>query len=140
MSRRRWYGDVAPRAAHRCEYCRAPESVFNFPFEVEHVVPASQGGSDVETNLALACRSCNLRKSDQVRGVDPDSGGADAPAEVPLFNPRQDWWHQHFRVDRETAAIVGTTPTGRATVACLAMNSPSQLEARRQWMRLGLFP
>ena len=36
MNRR--YGLVAQRAAHRCEYCRAPEAVFNFPFEVAVVV------------------------------------------------------------------------------------------------------
>jgi len=26
------YARVAQRAGHRCEYCRAPEAVFNFPF------------------------------------------------------------------------------------------------------------
>jgi hypothetical protein len=31
-----FYTLVADRAAHRCEYCHAPELVFNFPFEVEH--------------------------------------------------------------------------------------------------------
>jgi hypothetical protein len=28
------YEVVALRAGHRCEYCHAPEAVFNFPFEV----------------------------------------------------------------------------------------------------------
>lgn len=28
-----FYTLVADRAAHRCEYCHAPELVFNFPFE-----------------------------------------------------------------------------------------------------------
>jgi hypothetical protein len=50
------YPLVARRADHRCEYCRAPEAVFNFPFEVEHVVPSSRGGADDESNLCLACR------------------------------------------------------------------------------------
>ena len=35
------YAPVAERAGHRCEYCRAPEAIFNFPFEVEHIVPTS---------------------------------------------------------------------------------------------------
>jgi 5-methylcytosine-specific restriction endonuclease McrA len=61
------YADAALRAGHRCEYCRAPEAVFNFPFEVEHVVPSARGGLDEDANRALACRSCNLRKSDHVR-------------------------------------------------------------------------
>ena len=57
-----FYHLVADRACHRCEYCHAPELVFNFPFEVEHIIPTSRGGANVEINLALACRSCNLRK------------------------------------------------------------------------------
>ena len=58
------YALVAARAGHRCEYCQAPEAIFNFPFEVEHVVPPGKAGPDTEDNWALACRSCNLFKSD----------------------------------------------------------------------------
>ena len=68
-----FYQQVAERANHRCEYCHAPEVVFNFPFEVEHIIPiAKQGKTDLD-NLALACRSCNLRKSDRISGYLPDS-------------------------------------------------------------------
>jgi hypothetical protein len=59
---------------------------------------------------------------------------------VPLFHPRQDLWEEHFHVDPETGAIEGLTSIGRATVACLQMNASTQLFARQQWMRLGLFP
>ena len=58
MNRR--YVNVAARAGHRCEYCRAPEVIFNLPFEVEHVVPISRQGPDDEPNLALACRPASL--------------------------------------------------------------------------------
>jgi len=40
---------------------------------VEHIFPPSQGGVDGEFNLALACRSCNLRKGIRVSGLDPES-------------------------------------------------------------------
>jgi 5-methylcytosine-specific restriction endonuclease McrA len=56
----RHYAAVAERARHRCEYCGAPEAVFNVPFEVEHIRPLVHGGSHVHDNLALSCRSCNL--------------------------------------------------------------------------------
>ena len=56
------YPAVSHQAVHRCEYCHAPEAIFNLPFEVEHVIPISRDGTDGETNLALACRSCNLHK------------------------------------------------------------------------------
>lgn len=51
------YLQVAERANHRCEYCHAPEVVFNFPFEVEHIIPIAKRGKTDLDNLALACRS-----------------------------------------------------------------------------------
>ena len=65
------YPPVARRAAHRCEYCHAPEALFNFPFEVEHITPLCREGADDLLNLALACRSCNLYKADHLSGNDP---------------------------------------------------------------------
>jgi hypothetical protein len=126
---------VAKRARHRCEYCHAPEAVFNFPFEVEHILPSSRHGSFGDTNLALACRACNLRKSDHVMGTDDLTGGT-----VRLFHPRQDEWEVNFEVIPDDGMIHGKTPLGRATVNRLEMNSFVQREARLQWMRLGLFP
>src|SRR5882724_6603864 len=129
------YADVAQRARHRCEYCHAPEAVFNFPVEVEHIAPVSSGGSDDPSNLALSCRSCNLYKAAQQSGTDPES-----QQQVRLFNPREDRWDAHFHVDSESGEINGRTSIGRATVVCLEMNSPAQFFARSQWMRLGLYP
>jgi HNH endonuclease len=129
------YPPVAARAGHRCEYCHAPEPVFNFPFEVEHVAPVSRGGRDDQDNMALACRSCNLFKSDHLTATDPETG-----AVVDLFDPRRETWAQHFQVETETGVILGRTPSGRATIARLQINSSAQQAARRQWMQLGLFP
>jgi hypothetical protein len=129
------YPVVAERARHRCEYCHAPEAIFNFPFEVEHVVPIARPDRDVHSNLALACRACNVRKADHLVGKDEATG-----SDVRLFHPRQDEWQNHFQVGIESGTIHGKTSIGRATVARLQMNSAVQTEARRQWMRLGLFP
>jgi hypothetical protein len=54
---------VAERAGHRCEYCGAPEAVFNFPFEVEHIIPPAQGGTDDASNRALACNTDSPQES-----------------------------------------------------------------------------
>jgi len=94
------YTLVAARARHRCEYCRAPEVIFNFPFEVEHVVPRSRGGEDDEANLALACRSCNIFKAGHVQAADPVTGES-----VPLFHPRDDRWEDHFTPKTDTGVI-----------------------------------
>jgi 5-methylcytosine-specific restriction endonuclease McrA len=131
----RHYAQVAGRAGQRCEYCHAPEAIFNLPFEVEHIVPTARGGADEESNLALACRACNLYKSDQQSGADETTREV-----VPLFHPRHDRWDEHFRVEPENGEIRGLTPIGRITVACLRMNREVAREARRSWIRLKLYP
>ena len=77
------YLATAERARHRCEYCLAPEEVFNFAFQVDHIRPQAHGGMDDTDNLALACQSCNAFKSDFVTGYD-----AETRTDVPLFHPR----------------------------------------------------
>lgn len=131
----RFYLKVARRAGKICEYCRAPEIAANFPFEVEHIVPRSRAGKTAFENLALACRSCNIFKSDHLNGID-ESGAEN----VRLFNPRRDVWNEHFRSRSETFEIEGLTEIGRGTINRLRFNNPLQIQARRQWRRLGLFP
>jgi hypothetical protein len=126
---------VAGRAAHRCEYCRAPEAIFNLPFEVEHIVPTGRGGADVESNWALSCRACNLHKSDHQQAGDAQTGVI-----VALFHPRLHRWEEHFSVEESTGSLLGLTPVGRATIARLQMNRDPQVTARRQWMRLKIYP
>ena len=129
-----YYSAIAERANHRCEYCHAPELVVNFPFEVEHIVPVFRQGTNEESNLALACRSCNLRKGTRISGT-----VSDANVEVLFFHPRQNHWDEHFTVNSETGAIVGITAVGKVTVENLQMNSSAQVTARTLWIRLGLF-
>jgi hypothetical protein len=127
------YPFVSSRARHACEYCRAPEIVFNLPFEVEHITPQAQGGETTEENLALSCRSCNLYKSDYVSAVDELTG-----QEAALFNPRLEVWHEHFAFVAESGTIKGLTAIGRATISRLHINSSAQVEARKQWLQIGL--
>jgi HNH endonuclease len=130
-----YYTAIASRANHRCEYCHAPELIFNFPFEVEHIIPISRRGVDNEVNLALACRSCNLRKGSRISGIDSDSN-----TEIRFFHPRQELWSDRFQVDSESGMVTGITSVGKVTVEYLEMNSSTQVAARQLWIRLGLFP
>lgn len=131
-----FYTLVAERAAHRCEYCHAPEVVFTLRFELDHIVPISLGGLDTLDNLALSCRACNLWKSNATEETDPLTG-----ATTRLFNPRQDVWVEHFTITRAASAhIIGMTPIGRATVERLRMNAAAQCEARYWWIQIGLYP
>ena len=43
-----------------CAYCGRKEG----PFEIDHIMPWSRGGSDSRENLTLACRPCNRSKRD----------------------------------------------------------------------------
>jgi hypothetical protein len=126
---------VAERAHHRCEYCHAPESIFNAVLEVEHITPVVAGGTSTEENLALACRSCNGFKSSRSSYIDPESG-----QEERFYHPRQDRWDEHFLVGSESCEILALTVIGRVTIIALKMNSRSQLTARQFWVQLGLFP
>jgi len=130
-----YYSAIAERANHRCEYCHAPELVFNFPFEVEHIIPLSQQGTNDESNLALACRSCNLRKGIRINGIDNDSN-----SKVQFFHPRQNLWREHFQIDTEAGMVMGITAVGKVTAENLKMNSAAQVVARKLWIRLDLFP
>lgn len=130
-----YYGAISERANHRCEYCHAPELVFNFPFEVEHIIPLCRQGTNDEANLALACRSCNLRKGIRISGIAPD-----ANTEVRFFHPRQNQWNEHFQVETESGIVMGITAVGKVTIENLEMNSAAQVAARKLWIRLGLFP
>lgn len=128
------YPLVAQRAAHQCEYCHAPEIIFNIAFEVEHIIPLSKNGSNDLQNLALACRICNLRKLDFLDGFDPVT-----QERVRLFHPRRDRWEDHFLIQRISHfQVEGNTAIGRVTIERLNMNSPLQTRARESWISLGL--
>lgn len=131
----RLYGLVALRAGHRCEYCRAPEAVFNHAFEVEHIQPLGRSGVDEASNLALACRACNGSKHVATTSLDPTSQRA-----VRLFNPRVDVWTAHFSFDAPTSVIQGRTEIGRTTVDRLHLNGPRHLRARNLCAGLFGFP
>ena len=115
---------VRTRAGDRCEYCRLHQDDDRFfRFHVEHIVARKHGGETSEANLALACHQCNLHKGADLTGIDPANG-----ALVRLFHPRAQAWADHFRW--RGVAIVGRTPTGRATVRVLSMNARDRLELR----------
>ena len=64
---------------HRCAYCQ----VRDVPFEIDHQIPRSRGGSNRASNLVLSCHDCNQAKGNQTAAEFgyPDVG---AQAKVPL--------------------------------------------------------
>lgn len=118
---------VETRADGRCEYCRRYQDLIGDAFfEIEHIVPRSWGGVTVPYNLALACRRCNLLKGNAIEATDPRTRRL-----VPLFHPRRDHWHTHFRRSRDGLRVYGRTATGRATVVLLRFNTLNEQRARK---------
>jgi hypothetical protein len=124
---------VIRRAKGRCEYCQLSQDGQEATFHIDHIVPRAAGGTTDETNLALACVSCSLRKEARQSAIDPKSNGTAA-----LFHPRQQGWADHFRW--QGATLVGLTPTGRGTVAALRMNRPHILRIRQEEILRGRHP
>jgi 5-methylcytosine-specific restriction endonuclease McrA len=58
------------------------QSLQGATFHVEHITPEAHGGLTELNNLALACPSCNLKKSDRETAADPLTKKS-----VPLFHP-----------------------------------------------------
>lgn len=122
---------VILRANGRCEYCHHRQEHAPFiSFHIDHVIPRKHGGDTVDENLALACIHCNLHKSVNLSGIDPQSG-----AITTLFNPRHNRWDDHFAF--ENAPLVGLTATGRATIPTLNMNGADRLELREELLSRG---
>lgn len=120
---------VERRAGRRCEYCRAPQPVTGVRYHLDHILPESLGGTDDSDDLALACPMCNNHKSAHVLGADGW-----------LFNPREDDWDNYFVFDPVTLQVRGRTAEGQGTVDRLRLNDAIQIEGRRHWVELNLYP
>ncbi len=124
---------VRQRASDRCEYCGMPQLATPFlTFHMEHIRAQQHLEDDSPDNLALACPQCNLHKGPNLTSIDLATNDV-----VELFNPRQQIWADHFKIDE--ARIVGRTPTGRVTVRLLQMNSDAQIKIRKRLLRRGDF-
>jgi HNH endonuclease len=126
---------VSEAFGNRCSYCLAAQRYVLSKLEIEHIIPVTLGGASDEWNLCLACRLCNLYKSNQTEAVDPVTNST-----IALFNPRTQVWGDHFRWGQDGAIIIGLTPTGRATVEALRLNNEIAVEVRRNWVLVGWHP
>lgn len=102
---------VRLRAKNCCEYCLSQEKFATQKFSIEHIFPISKGGESTINNLALACQGCNNYKYNKTEGYDELSDQI-----IPIYNPRQLNWQDHFRWNNSYDLIIGLTPTGRLTL------------------------
>lgn len=124
---------VQERAHGRRKYCLLHEEGAYYPHEPDHVIAEKHGGPTSLENLALACFNCNRFKGSDLASVDPASGKI-----ALLFNPREQTWSRHFRLNGPL--IEGTTASGRATVALFHMNDAERVNLRLGLIELGRYP
>jgi hypothetical protein len=122
-------------AKELCGYCQSPQHLIPIPFEIEHILPIAEGGTNTEENLWLACRVCNSFKHAKTHAVDPKTN-----RKIRLFNPRKQMWQEHFEFSDDKTAIIGKTACGRATVIVLKLNNPRSVKMRKLWVSVGWFP
>ncbi len=124
---------VRERAQQRCEYCLIHEMDAFFPHEPDHVIAEKHGGPTSFDNLAYSCFNCNRFKGSDLASVDPLTKKI-----VLLFNPREQKWNRHFRLNG--ALIEGITASGRATAAHFRFNDPERVAFRLALIEIGHYP
>lgn len=126
---------VRAHFANRCAYCQTAEVLTVATFEIEHIIPRAAGGQTVFTNLCLSCPTCNRYKAQHQAAPDPLTAQL-----TPLFHAHLQVWQEHFAWNEDGTALIGLTPTGRATIAALKMNRPPLIRVRQLWIKMGEHP
>ena len=126
---------LAQQALFRCGYCLTQELVSGVPLTIEHLLPRAKGGGNEEENLWLSCRLCNEAKGVLTDAIDPETGEL-----ALLFNPRLQRWADHFSWADGGTTVFGLTPTGRATVSALSLNTEFRVCTRALWVEVGWHP
>jgi hypothetical protein len=124
---------VTKAAQNRCGYCLSLQDIMPIPLEIEHIIPSAKNGTDDEDNLWLACRVCNNFKKDKIEAVDPETKML-----VPLFNPLNQNWFEHFQWTEDSLRIIGISSIGRATATLLHLSDNELfINARKIWKLAG---
>ncbi|MEL6524296.1 MAG: HNH endonuclease signature motif containing protein [Chloroflexota bacterium] len=124
---------VIERANFCCEYCLLHQDDGLYKHEVDHIIPEKHCGTTAEGNLCLACFECNRYKGTDFASFDPNTGNI-----TTLYNPREDDWESHFRLNKVT--ITPRTAKGRVTVFVLKLNEPIRFRARQALSISGRYP
>src|SRR5262249_9467509 len=99
----------------RCVYCKRD----NVPFQLDHMLPKSRGGSDRVSNLVLACRDCNQAKDDRT-ATEFGHPEVEAQAKAPL---------------RDAAAMNATRYALCAALRSLGLSLTTWSGGRTRWNR-----
>lgn len=105
---------VREYANFACEFCGVTEADTGGQLTIDHYQPKSKGGEDDFDNLLYCCARCNQYKMDYWP-VRPD--------DVPLWNPRQTKFSEHF-LELDDGTVHPLTAIGAFTLQRLRLNRP----------------
>jgi hypothetical protein len=124
---------VDARADGLCEYCLIAEADTFFGCEIDHVISEKHGGPTDSDNLAVACVCCNQAKGSDIGSIHWESGTF-----IRFFNPRTDWWSDHFTlVDYRIEPL---TTIGAVTARIFGFNRTERLLERQALARVNRYP
>jgi hypothetical protein len=124
---------VASRADGLCEYCLVHEADTYLGCQVDHIISEKHGGATQPENLAYACACCNRAKGSDIGSIASSTGEL-----TRLFNPRTDYWGDHFAL--QGLVIQPQTPVDEATVRTLGLNGIERTLERQTLHQIGRYP
>ena len=124
---------VATRADYLCEYCLISETDWSLCYHVNQIISVKHGGLLEGDNFAYACALCNLYKGSDICSIVWRTGEL-----VRFFNPRRDFWGEHFRLD--DAVIQPLTDIGEVTARIFEFNSEDRILERQALIQVGRYP
>ena len=122
---------VQERAGYVCEYCLVSFDDFAVGFQIDHVIAEKHDGPTLDHNLCVSCMECNLAKGSDISTLVQGEL-------VRLFNPRIDFWSEHFLLDG--AKICSQTAVGAGTLRLLGINDPARVGLRKMLIKAGRYP
>jgi hypothetical protein len=122
---------VAQNADFKCEYCLTPEFFLATTFHIDHIRSVKHGGKTTFRNLAYACPHCNQNKGSDIASYSNDD------EIVRLFNPRIDFWNEHFEVLSD-GTITSLSSIGEATINTLRFNQSERMIFRKSLIEIGV--
>ncbi|MBR8834346.1 MAG: HNH endonuclease [Stigonema ocellatum SAG 48.90 = DSM 106950] len=125
--------NVANRADFLCEYCYVLEADRSSAYQIDHIISVKHGGATTADNLAYSCIFCNLQKGTDLGSINWRTGEL-----VRFFNPRRDFWGEHFRLDE--VVIQPQTEIGEVTVRIFDFNNNERIIERQALMAVSRFP
>lgn len=114
---------VALRASYVCEYCLLPEIDSYYGFEIDHIISLKHDGPSIASNLAYSCPDCNRHKGSDLASIDWYTNQI-----VRFFNPRIDFWNEHFRF--VGGLIEPITVIGKVTAKIFKFNEGERPDER----------